>query len=69
MRSTSKNPKKFRHHGITVAAEELGVSVMHLWYVLRGIRRSRRIEQSDFYRRTMAARRQFEKQQMKGHGK
>lgn len=68
MRNTSKNPKKFRYLGITVAAEELGVSVMHLWYVLRGIRRSRRIEESDFYRRTMAARRQFEKQQMKGHG-
>lgn len=68
MRNTSKIPKKFRHRGITVAAEELGVSVMHLWYVLRGIRRSRRIESSDFYRRTMAARRQFEKQQMKGHG-
>jgi hypothetical protein len=55
--------------GITAAAEELGVSVMHLWYVLRGIRRSRRIEQSDFCRRTMAARREFERQQQKkGHG-
>ena len=68
MRNTSKNPKKFRQVGITAAAEELGVSVMHLWYVLRGIRRSRRIETSDFYRRTISARRQFEKQQMKGHG-
>jgi hypothetical protein len=56
--------------GITAAAEDLGVSVMHLWYVLRGIRRSRRIEQSDFYRRTMVARREFEKnQQRKGHRK
>lgn len=68
MNKTSKKQKKFRQVGITAAAEELGVSVMHLWYVLRGIRRSRRIEESDFYRRTMAARRQFEKQQMKGHG-
>lgn len=68
MRNTRKYPKKFRNMGITAAAEQLGVSVMHLWYVLRGIRRSRRIESSDFYRRTVAARRQFEKQQMKGHG-
>ena len=68
MKKTSKKQKKFRQVGISAAAEELGVSVMHLWYVLRGIRRSRRIEASDFYRRTMAARRAFEKQQKKGHG-
>ena len=60
--------KKFRHKGITAAAEELGVSVMHVWYVLKGIRQSRRIENSEWFRRTVAARAEFEKQQQKGHG-
>ncbi len=43
------------------AAQELGVSVNHLWMVLRGQRRSPRIEASAFYRRTVAAKREFEK--------
>ena len=64
---TSRKSRKFRFIGLCEAAEQLGVNRCHLYYVLNGIRRSPRIEASDFYRRTMAARRQFEKQQ-KGHG-
>lgn len=63
MKNTSKKPKKFRNIGICAAAEDLGVTVMHLWYVLNGTRRSRRIEGSEFYRRTVAARRDFERKQ------
>lgn len=68
MRKTKKNPKKFINRGICSAAEELGVSVMHMWYVLKGQRRSPRIENSEWFRRTVAAKREFEKTNRKGHG-
>lgn len=67
MKNTKKH-KKFRARGLLKAAEQLGVSRCHLYYVLNGIRRSPRIEASDFYKRTMKARAEFEKQQSaKGH--
>ena len=63
---TNRKSKKFRFIGLCEAAEELGVNRCHLYYVLNGIRRSPRIEKSEFFKRTMAAKREFEKQQ-KGH--
>ena len=59
---TRKIQKKFRHIGICAAAEELGVTVMHLWYVLHGIRQSRRIENCDWFKQTKAAKAEFERQ-------
>ncbi len=64
---TTKKTKKFRFCGLLEAAEQLGVNRCHLYYVLKGARRSPRIERSDFYRRTMAAWAEFEKEQKKGH--
>ena len=66
MMKTSRKSKKFRFLGLCEAAEQLGVNRCHLYYVLTGARKSPRIEQSEFFRRTMAAKREFEKQQ-KGH--
>lgn len=40
-----------KYPGICEAAKELGVCRTHLWYVLRGDRRSPRIERSEYYRR------------------
>jgi len=61
VRKSTKKQRKFRHVGIMAAAQELGVSVNHLWMVLRGQRRSPRIENSEWFRRTVAAKREFEK--------
>ena len=62
MEKSTQKQRKFRNSGITLAAQELGVSINHLWMVLNGKRRSPRIENSDFFRRTMAARREFKSQ-------
>ena len=59
---TREKQKNFRFTGLCQAAEQLGVNRCHLYYVLNGIRRSPRIEASDFYKRTIAARAEFEKQ-------
>lgn len=64
---TTKKTKKFRFCGLLEAAEQLGVNRCHLYYVLKGERRSPRIEASGFYKRTMAAWDEFEKQHKKGH--
>lgn len=65
---TNRKQKKFRFDGICDAAEQLGVNRCHLYYVLHGVRQSPRIEQSEFYQRTMKARAEFQKQQAtKGH--
>lgn len=39
-----KKKRQVKYPGIGAAAEELGVSRIHLWYVLEGERRSPRIE-------------------------
>jgi hypothetical protein len=40
-----------RFPGICAAARDLGVTRGHLWYVLRGERRSPRIERSRYFKR------------------
>ena len=68
MRKPNGKIKKFRFVGLLEAAEQLGVNRCHLYYVLNGDRISPRIEASDFYKRTMKARDEFEKQHAtKGH--
>jgi hypothetical protein len=43
--TTGKGIRKVRFHGIGEAAKELGVTRLHLYYVIRGERRSPRIEE------------------------
>jgi hypothetical protein len=43
-RMTENKHKRVRYPGIVAAARELGVSRIHLYYVLRGERKSPRIE-------------------------
>jgi hypothetical protein len=56
MKKSTKKSKKTLHPGIVAAARELGVNRMHLYFVLRGDRRSARIEKSEFYRRMVSGR-------------
>ena len=62
----NKGKRPFVISGICAAAVELGVTRTHLYRVLQGERKSPRIESSEFYRQSMAAKRQFENQP-KGH--
>ena len=55
MNKRTKKKKIIKYPGIFAAARELGVDRMHLYFVLRGDRKSKRIQESDFYRRMVDA--------------
>lgn len=56
MKKSTKKSKKIKYPGIVAAAKEMGINRMHLYFVLRGDRRSSRIERSAFYRRMVKGR-------------